>query len=728
MSSRKIACIGWLALISIIPIPHTSKARGEEVHFALPSTVTAENNPDNCRWGGMDAEGRWQIDGQPMTVDPQRWLTQFPPGPCSAVILPTAHWIEMTFAGGIVDGDSPHPCLDGLPDGTDLVILEKDANQERIVVFLTDGKDRRLLQGEAYASLSTSVPDPNCQGMVKIGFDLADVNVPFTPRSVRVLSRSLGGGAPGFDLGRVWARIEPLPRASCPWPLDGAQGVDPNGVLTWAGGHHALGHALYFSKDPNALSASAEPTVVYLQDEALTYTPGQLPLGETFYWRVDALPEANDETPIKGTLWSFNTSDAVTVDDFEVYDFNHPFEDTWLHQPDTHALVQVSPHPERPGCQYMTVTYDNLQAGRAIERLFIPAQNWLAYPEATELAFDFRGDPNNLLTSKLMAFVGDGEATTITPPYDGPPEFLNDAQWHTWSIPLSLFNLLDLTEVSLLGFMVTSGATPQTPDLGYRMDFDNIRLRRPQTDPHVDPAPVEPTPASPSAEPVEPNEPRAWYAFDEAFYYQIIDNQWDFPGHWDSRGPDSPLVYTPGALGNAIQLVPTDGHIALNAPLGISNFSKGISIAFWQQGANTCYDTDTLCSAEPRYDQGGPALGIALGCWERPGRAIWRCGEPNDLRNHLEQKHTQVSEWMGSWNHWVFAKDFRSGRMTITHNGIPWADMQGLPGRLPSIYELSFGNGWLNGHDGLLDELRIYDYALGEGEAVFLAGSKDGGR
>jgi hypothetical protein len=718
MSSLKVWNHGCLFLMGFGLILCESKSLGETVHFALPSTVTAENNPDNCRWGGMDAEGHWQVDGQPITVDPQRWLTQFPPGPCSAVILPTAHWVELTFAGSIIDGNTPHPCLKGLPDGTDLVVLEKDANQERTVIFLTDGVDRLFLLGEAYASLSHSVPDPNCPGMVKIGFDLTDVNVPFTPRSVRILSRSLGGGAPGFDLGRVWARIEPLPAPSCPWPLDGAQDIAPEVTLTWAAGHHAVGHALTLGPDPDALDR-ADPVMVFLGDEPLAFSPETLRLGETLYWRVDAIPDSNDNALVAGPVWSFTTASTVTIDDFEFYDYIHPFDDVWLHQPGTHALVQVPPHPERPGCQYMTVTYDNTQSGRTLERFFIPTQDWLAYPEATELAFDFRGDPNNRLTSRLTAFVGDGAMTTITPPYDGPREFLNDGQWHSWSIPLSMFNLIDLTHVAILGFMVTSGATPHDPDLSYRMDFDNIRLRRPQTDPNHEPLPPDPAPARPSAIPEEPNAPRAWYAFDEAYYYQIIDHQRNFPGYW--AGSNSPLVYASGKLGNAIQLLPTDGHIALNAPLGISHFLEGISIAFWQNGANTLYDTDTLCCAEPRYDEGGPALGIALGCWERPGRAIWRCGDPDGLRNHLEQKHSHVSEWMGVWNHWVFTKDFRSGRMTVYHNGVPWAQKQGLPGRLPAIYDLTFGNGWLNGHDGWLDELRIYDYALSEGEAAFLA-------
>ncbi|MHC4677643.1 MAG: hypothetical protein ACYTEK_03005, partial [Planctomycetota bacterium] len=44
--------------------------------------------------------------------------------------------------------------------------------------------------------------------------------------------------------------------------------------------------------------------------------PGKLAWKSTYYWRVDGISAAGS---VKGIVWSFETADFITVDDFEAY-------------------------------------------------------------------------------------------------------------------------------------------------------------------------------------------------------------------------------------------------------------------------------------------------------------------------------------------------------------------------------------------------------------------------
>ena len=131
-----------------------------------------------------------------------------------------------------------------------------------------------------------------------------------------------------------WLQL-PL-RATSPYPAHMATGTPQTLLLRWAAGDRAASHDLYFGDNKDAVEGGIAPTA-RLGSGELTYNPGALEWGKTYYWRVDEVNAAVAESPWKGVTWSFTTADFLVVDDFEVYTDTVNHEDaaavtsnTWL--------------------------------------------------------------------------------------------------------------------------------------------------------------------------------------------------------------------------------------------------------------------------------------------------------------------------------------------------------------------------------------------------------------
>lgn len=92
-------------------------------------------------------------------------------------------------------------------------------------------------------------------------------------------------------------------------PYDGETDVDSQTVCTWTPGETAETHDVYFGTDFTAVSeASRTDTHDALKAQAQepnSFDPGLLALGTTYYWRVDEVSAAPDNTVSKGIVWSF---------------------------------------------------------------------------------------------------------------------------------------------------------------------------------------------------------------------------------------------------------------------------------------------------------------------------------------------------------------------------------------------------------------------------------------
>ncbi|MHC4557017.1 MAG: LamG domain-containing protein, partial [Planctomycetota bacterium] len=88
---------------------------------------------------------------------------------------------------------------------------------------------------------------------------------------------------------------------------DAAINVDPNQDLSWSPGVKAESHDVYlgtsFDEVNNADTSTAD---IYKGRQSETsYEPGPLTLGQTYYWRIDEVNEADGDSPWVGPVWSF---------------------------------------------------------------------------------------------------------------------------------------------------------------------------------------------------------------------------------------------------------------------------------------------------------------------------------------------------------------------------------------------------------------------------------------
>ena len=105
--------------------------------------------------------------------------------------------------------------------------------------------------------------------------------------------------------GDVWSFMVPPKTAYNPVPPEGAEFVPLDAKLTWTPGYEAKMHTIYFGEDFDTVNNATEG----ISRGVTNYSPGQLQLAKTYYWRVDEYDFVNT---YKGEVWSFTTEGAVS--------------------------------------------------------------------------------------------------------------------------------------------------------------------------------------------------------------------------------------------------------------------------------------------------------------------------------------------------------------------------------------------------------------------------------
>jgi hypothetical protein len=109
----------------------------------------------------------------------------------------------------------------------------------------------------------------------------------------------------GDDTRSVILNINSIPLPQLPWgpsPTDGAAGYSIYSILSWYNGGGATSYDVYFGTDPTPDSSEYKGN-----QTGLTYNPGTLEPGTTYYWRIDAKNSSGTTT---GNVWSFTTTPA----------------------------------------------------------------------------------------------------------------------------------------------------------------------------------------------------------------------------------------------------------------------------------------------------------------------------------------------------------------------------------------------------------------------------------
>ncbi|MDI9431369.1 MAG: LamG domain-containing protein [Planctomycetota bacterium] len=705
MSTVGRCAAGIVLLVSVCAL------RAFPADLEYPSALRDAYDADENCWFGMAVTGEY-----PVPVRPQKWLVGPPPSHLSGVTMPTDHWIDLVFGGTIVGAD-----------GNDVEVAELGQAGEEALVFLTDGADQEYVMGLAKAKLYQS------QNVSYIGLPLPDVETPFAPRGLRIVALDRGGGAPGFDVAYVRARVSRAcgARADHPDPVDGADGVWPVASISWTPACDAVAQSVYLS-GVRSLVESGDPAVrlAVVAGDVNCYEPNALELNTTYYWRVDA--EGLDS----GEVWSFTTSDHLMLDDFNSYGVAGGFlYETW----NSLGMARVGEDPSyaRHSCpQSMRYAYyyDVIRFSETFRR-FGPAQDWTK-AGARALVFWLYGLPGNDVKGQMYASVADATVEQRVV-YDGAMTILTRPEWTAWRIPLADFNAVDLTAVDRvgLGFVWPSAQSGQFGEgtiyvddlsLSAAMCTDECRPTGDLTgDCRVDHRDLQQMAADwlrtrgCRVAVVAPDDPVLWYRFD--------GNASDSAGRAHGQIEGRP-TFEVGVNGRAIRFANDgDAVTVTNAATVFERTDEAITITFWARGTDSAHRNDTICCSNYSYGRSNPSMAIHLGCWRDPGQYRWDCGTPWSFANRLAGRHRCRSEWAGRWNHWAFTKDIRvgpeggKGRMQIYLNGVLYDSRMGTDSPIEGIESFTIGTGWYGHYDGLIDDFRIYDYVLPEAEIAYLA-------
>ncbi|MCP4451528.1 MAG: hypothetical protein GY809_08705, partial [Planctomycetes bacterium] len=293
---------------------------------------------------------------------------------------------------------------------------------------------------------------------------------------VRVdIASNWGGLLMSYSLSEVQFTMIPA-QARMPEPASGAVDILPGATVTWRAGREADTHTMYLSADVNAVMDGSAPSVSATTNSLDLGTLG-LDMGQTYYWRVDEVNEA-ETTPVwAGPVWNLTTVNTVVVDDFESYNNfspDRPFQ-TWLdgfgYSADEFFPVEypgngtgagighdiwtlTSPHyggsimetgSAVNGRQSMPFYFTNTGGETSqTDRTFAPAQDW-TLGGAKTLAIAVRGALSLATTDKLYVKINDTKVM-----YDGD---LTVPIWKQWQIELASLGI-DLSNVTTMSFGV----------------------------------------------------------------------------------------------------------------------------------------------------------------------------------------------------------------------------------------------------------------------------------
>jgi hypothetical protein len=318
------------------------------------------------------------------------------------------------------------------------------------------------------------------------------------------------GPAPGSKvwLGPVtWQGVETPPTAFQAFPA-GIELAKPWGtVFRWRTGLDVAGETVYFGEDPNHLVDVTEQAVNN------TYTPANLVLDTTYYWRVDSeQADGSVLQPPEGT-WSFSVGEYAVVEGFEGFsdqDDNRIFQ-TWLDgwgysMPEpgnpgngTGSTVGYlnSPFAEQTivnsGVVSMPFEYNNTgQAGKRLYaetvRTLDEAQDWTGIG-GRALTFYAYGDADAAPAATDKIYVGledsDGNFADVHVEAD-----LKLEEWQEINIDLQDFihggdvNDVNLVAIEKIYLGVGDSFNPQSGGTG-KLFFDDVRVYIPRCLPEV---------------------------------------------------------------------------------------------------------------------------------------------------------------------------------------------------------------------------------------------------
>lgn len=485
-------------------------------------------------------------------------------------------------------------------------------------------------------------------------------------------------GLPQRGLSEVRFYAIPV-RARLEVPATGTSDMSPQVELSWRAGREATQHDLLIGTDPSAL--------VLVETVHSPAYSAAVDLDATVYWQINEVNEAGDPTVWEGTLWSFDTEAYLSVDDMESYSneedsriFN-AWVDGYDDPTNNGALVGANPllddySPEtqivHTGGQSLPIHYSN-SAGilySEATQTFEASQDWTQHG-IKSLAVYFHGHADSV-AGQLYVKINNTQIN-----YEGLADALQRPQWMPFNVDLVAAGVTGLTDVKSLSVGIAGAGAEGV------IYVDDIRLY-PRTPETIEP--VTPDDGDPSLV--------AYYEFEG----NADDTKGNFPGTAEGE-PD----YATGKIGQAMVLDGTDDHV-LHA-FGQEEVWPAFSVCLWAKtdffGQPEWHSLFNNNSASPDFqiDVDGTS--------------------PGNYRYNGSAGQGVLGPVTDSWVH--LAASCNGSQTHIYYNGLLVDTLNGADTLFGQI-AIGINRGMTLIFAGTIDDVRVYDRALSDGEVAGLAG------
>jgi hypothetical protein len=195
------------------------------------------------------------------------------------------------------------------------------------------------------------------------------------------------------------------------------------------------------------------------------------------------------------------------------------------------------------------------------------------------------------------------------------------------------------------------------------------------------------------------------------------DHDYDDIAGGNHGEPSGTMVFVEGITeaGQALEFNGIDTSISI-PPAALSEIHDRVTISLWLFGGQSQPSEDTVFEA---YDDAGLRV---LGTHTPWGaRVYFDAGNPDGEPDRID-KAAQEYEYKGQWNHWVYCKDAATGDMKLYLNGLLWHSGTDKIEPMYGATNFVIGRGFTEDqqYDGLIDDIRLYNYALDPTEVAVL--------